>query len=346
MVQLLLLAIVSCCNLRAAISGWVDPDSPHSSKNTKSYIDNRQYELVFSDEFNTDNRIFHDGADPRWTAINKDDYTNYALHYYNASLVNTTGGYLNINTILKDVTFVADDSNPHSPKKTKVFQSGMIQGWNKFCFTGGIVEIRMKLPGRHDIGGLWPAMWLLGNLARATYVGSSNNVWPWSYDTCNKKIQHQQQFSACNRMNHFNMQPYHGRGAPEIDILEAMPGSEKLKSTPINRPYYSASFQVAPGIEGYRPNVGEKPVRKLWYNKGIEYGKNASENIFFWGMHLDGNSKAESYLADAISANRNIGSEHFDHFHTYRFEWKTGRTDGYLEWCVEFLDCIGYYLHL
>ena len=45
---------------------------------------------------------------------------------------------------------------------------------------------------------MWPAMWLLGNLARATYVGSSNNVWPWSYDTCSKTMQKQQLISACN----------------------------------------------------------------------------------------------------------------------------------------------------
>ncbi|RYY82488.1 hypothetical protein EON63_13225 [archaeon] len=34
-----------------------------------------------------------------------------------------------------------------------------------------MVEVRAKLPGQYDIAGLWPAIWLLGNLARATYVG-------------------------------------------------------------------------------------------------------------------------------------------------------------------------------
>jgi len=33
----------------------------------------------------------------------------------------------------------------------------MVQGWNKVCFTGGIVEIRAKIPGMKDKGGLWPA---------------------------------------------------------------------------------------------------------------------------------------------------------------------------------------------
>ena len=42
----------------------------------------KTYDLVFSDEFNIAGRSFADGADPRWTAINKDDYTNDALQYY------------------------------------------------------------------------------------------------------------------------------------------------------------------------------------------------------------------------------------------------------------------------
>jgi hypothetical protein len=36
-------------------------------------------------------------------------------------------------------------------------------------------------------------------------------------------------------------------GAPEIDILEAMPGKEILLETTTEKPYFSASLQVAPG---------------------------------------------------------------------------------------------------
>ena len=31
---------------------------------------------------------------------------------------------------------------------------------------------------------LWPAVWLMGNLARAGYGGTSEGVWPYSYDSC------------------------------------------------------------------------------------------------------------------------------------------------------------------
>jgi beta-glucanase (GH16 family) len=73
---------------------------------------------------------------------------------------------LNISTIIQDIKFnVLDETKDKSNKKNtniKNYQSGMINGWNKFCFTGGILEIKAKLPGRFDIGGLWPAIWLLG----------------------------------------------------------------------------------------------------------------------------------------------------------------------------------------
>lgn len=39
----------------------------------------KTYDLVFSDEFEVAGRSFADGSDPRWTSINKNDYTNAAL---------------------------------------------------------------------------------------------------------------------------------------------------------------------------------------------------------------------------------------------------------------------------
>jgi hypothetical protein len=136
----------------------------------------------------------------------------------------------------------------------------MVQGWNKFCMTGGIVEISAKLPGDPTTGGLWPALWMLGNLARATYVGSSNYIWPYSYNQCDEKNRQSQKISACSKVGHFGMEPGIGRGSPEIDILEAMMGGpEALPSTNITRPYFSTSLQIAPGLEGLRPNLGKLP---------------------------------------------------------------------------------------
>jgi beta-glucan synthesis-associated protein KRE6 len=272
-IYVLLIVIAQCSG------GWIDPDTQMSEKFRKSFVDDRDYELVFSDEFNTEGRQFHDGKDSRWTAMDKNDYTNFALHYYKADLAKTSNGFLNISTIIEDISFSIPGPVGTNTKssKTKNYQSGMINGWNKFCFTGGMVEISAQLPGLPDAGGLWPAMWLLGNLARATYVGSSNNVWPWSYDTCSKDLQREQAISACNEVNHYGLHPLQGRGAPEIDLLEAMSGTgEPLPGTNVTRkPYFSTSFQVAPSIQTYED--------------GIIYGdKNKTDiNVFFYGLTLE-----------------------------------------------------------
>jgi hypothetical protein len=248
-----LVFILVCIYIEYITTSWVDPDTIEKFELISSFVDEKKYKLVFSDEFEIDNRKFDDGFDPKWKSINKDDYTNYALQYYNSKLVHTSHGKLNITTIIDDVSFIINSNEKKGIKEvTKNYQSGMVQGWNKFCFTGGIVEVSVKLPGKSDIGGLWPAIWLMGNLARATYVGSSNNIWPWSYDECNRELQHQQAISKCNKVNHFDLYSNQGRGAPEIDILEVMPGrSDKLINTDIRRPYYSSSLQVAPGIYIY-----------------------------------------------------------------------------------------------
>ena len=70
-------------------------------------------------------------------------------------------------------------------------------------------------------------------------------MWPFSYDVCDPKKNHQQEINACRNVGHYGMKPGIGRGAPEIDILEAMGGEKgKLPNTPIQRPYFSTSYQV------------------------------------------------------------------------------------------------------
>jgi beta-glucanase (GH16 family) len=48
----------------------------------------------------------------------------------------------------------------------------MVTTWNKFCFTGGLFEANVSLPGQNNIAGLWPAVWTMGNLGRAGYGAS------------------------------------------------------------------------------------------------------------------------------------------------------------------------------
>jgi hypothetical protein len=92
-------------------------------------------------------------------------------------------------------------------------------------------------------------------------VGSSDYLWPWSYNDCNPRERTSQEINACSKVAHYGLEPGRGRGAPEIDLIEAMQGdmTEKLPSTNITRPYQSLSLQIAPGIENDRPILGLTP---------------------------------------------------------------------------------------
>jgi beta-glucanase (GH16 family) len=322
-------------------AGWIDGDTPQGALSTKSFADGQEYELVMSDEFEVSGRTFEDGMDKRWTAMHKNDYTNAALHFYSRDAVVTSGGFLNISTVNEDVDVPYWDDHSRSVKHTtKTYASGMVQGWNKFCLSGGIVEVSAALPGTAYVGGLWPAMWLLGNLARATYTSSSDFQWPWSYDKCEReeegkeKFQYQQEVSACDKYSHYGMEHHKGRGAPEIDILEAMPGKDPYSPWMVGKPYISTSYQVAPGFQGERPLNGKYPKPGLWYEDDMQYGRNTSQNVYFYGSKLKHEPPIKSYLADAISANHALEPTHFEDQHVYRLEWQPGEK-GYIKWYVD-----------
>ena len=286
----------------------------------------KTFELVFSDEFNMAGRAFTDGADPRWTALDKNDYTNDALHYYTPENVATKDGHLVITTEAADTDIIGfNDVKGKKEHVSKHFRSAMVQSWNKFCFTGGIIEAEVIMPGKGDTSGLWPAFWLLGNLARHTYVGSANHMWPWASTTCTATSFDAQAISGCDRVEHYGMEAGVGRGSPEMDIFEVQPGSAKgntgnfLKS-PVGQPFMSNSYQVAPGRPGNRPGPGEWPGPGQWYN-GLIGGANATVNIMFYGAYnhfISGFKK--DYWSDAISYNRQLTTEHFTKPSVYRLD--------------------------
>lgn len=321
--------------------------SPTVSPTSYPTVSDRTFEMVFSDEFDTPGRTFEDGVDPRWTAMNKNDYTNEALHYYSPeNAVTNANGELVITTEAVDTEIIGfDDVQRKNTHVTKHFKSAMLQSWNKFCFTGGIIEAEVTLPGKHNVGGLWPAFWLLGNLARHTYVGSSEHIWPWSSTTCTEKSFNSQSLSGCNEVAHYGMERGVGRGSPEVDIFEVQPGNihageGPYKECPVGQPFMSASFQVAPGRPDHRPGPGWWPGPKQWY-EGLTGGNNSALNINFYGSynHFRGDPHPEKsdYWSDAISYNRQLEAKHFNSSHVYRLEWDipTETTDGYLHW---FLD--------
>jgi len=118
--------------------------------------DGKTLSLVMSDEFNTENRKFDDGMDPNFDAVHKPDYTNEAIQFYNSSTeyVTTRDGSLVISTKAIKTSWVEWDFESLRPKSgIKNYTSGMVQTWNKFCFTGGVIQLSIALPGRHDSGG-------------------------------------------------------------------------------------------------------------------------------------------------------------------------------------------------
>jgi len=305
------------------------------------------YKLVFSDEFNTPGRTFGDGNDPRWTALDKNDYTNNALHYYSpANAFTNEDGELIVKTEAADTEVIGyNDVKRKKEHVTKHFKSAMLQSWNKFCFTGGIVEAEVILPGKSSIGGLWPAFWMLGNLARHTYVGSSEHIWPWSQLNCTKKSAVSQKITACHNIVHYGMEVGVGRGAPEIDIYEVQPGNVPahtgvFKEMTVGQPFMSSSYQIAPGKSAVRPGNGYWPGPGQWY-EGLIGGNNTCLNVQFYGSYNhfrgDYDPAKSDYWSDAISFNAQLNEDHFEKRHIYRLEWETPTDDryGHLNW---FLD--------
>jgi beta-glucanase (GH16 family) len=78
-------------------------------------------------------------------------YQTNNLEWYDPEAVTTKGGALEITLSQK----LNHDLN---------YQGGLVSTWNKFCFTGGLIETSVILPGINNVAGLWPAIWSMGNL--------------------------------------------------------------------------------------------------------------------------------------------------------------------------------------
>jgi beta-glucan synthesis-associated protein KRE6 len=242
----------------------IDTDTPESALTRTSIADGSTWDLVFSDEFNLDGRSFYPGDDPYWEAENLHYWGTNNLEWYDPSAATTKDGSLVI-TLDKTPTHGLD------------YQSAMITSWNKFCFTGGYIEVNVSLPGTSTVWGLWPAVWTMGNLGRAGYGASLDGTWPYSYDSCDLgTLRNQtlngapassltsgdpayggglsylpgQRLSACTCKGEDHPGPkrgdgFVGRSAPEIDIFEALVDS----GTKIGQ--VSQSAQWAPFNDAY-----------------------------------------------------------------------------------------------
>ncbi|TDL14840.1 beta-glucan synthesis-associated [Rickenella mellea] len=316
----------------------IDPDTPASAK-TRTGFDKQQYNLVFSDEFNTDGRTFYPGDDPFWEAVDLWYWATGDLEWYDPAQVKTRGGNLVI--LMEQVA-----------NHGLGFRSGMLQSWNKFCFTSGYIEVSLSLPGpNEETQGYWPGVWTMGNLGRPGYGATTDGTWPYSYDACDVGTFPNQTWSnhsgpaaalhtdqgrakynfelswlagqklsacTCPGEDHPGPDVSKGRGAPEIDVLEA----QKNKLGPGAK--VSQSAQFAPFSHDY-----------VYDNTTA-----TSFNIFNAAI-TQANTYHGSAVQQAVSGLTDLPPSIFNgtggQFSTFGFEYwanPKNRPEGYIEWQV------------
>lgn len=192
----------------------------------------------------------------------------------------------------------------------------------------------MSLPGPAKVPGLWPAAWTMGNLGRIGYGGTTDGLWPYSYDTCDVgtypnqtrkdgtppaatglSYQPGQRLSSCTcpGSDHPGPSVNIGRGAPEIDIVEVMMDPTTRQAE------LSQSLQLAPFDAQYKFNQGGATI----YNSTISQF----------------NSYAGGTYQEAVSAITLGGSTAYDGqaYQTYGFEYWSdpkNRPAGYVTWAL------------
>ncbi|TEB26060.1 concanavalin A-like lectin/glucanase [Coprinellus micaceus] len=322
----------------------IDPDTPQSAR-TRTGFDGLDYELVFSDEFNVEGRTFYPGDDPFWEAVDLWYGATGDVEWYDPAQVITKDGALIIT-----IDSVATTQSGLSRGSTAPFtvgenhnleyRSGMVQTWNKFCFTNGYIEVSVTFPGPDEnTAGYWPGAWTMGNLARPGYPASTDGMWPYTYDSCdvgtfpNQTLRDKsgpagaifseksrdrynnelswltgQRTSACSCPDSDHPGPAHnvGRGAPEIDIFEASKDKQNAVGGTV-----SQSAQFAPFAHDYS-----------YYNDSETKWKNFDP----------ARTRANAFLGSAVQQSGS-GAK----FTTFGFEYHghpKSRDDGYVMWQV------------
>lgn len=297
--------------LSATRISLVDPDTPESAL-TKQTRTGDTWQLVFSDEFNAEGRTFYEGDDQFFTAPDLHYAATQDLEWYDPDAVTTVNGTLSLQL---------DAYKNHD----LFYRSGMVQSWNKMCFTQGLIEISARMPNYGNVSGLWPGLWTMGNLGRPGYMASTEGVWPYTYDSCDAGITANQSSPdgisylpgqklnscTCKGEDHPNIGV--GRGAPEIDLIEGEVSSAAI-------PIASQSMQVAPYDIWYMPNYDFVEI----YNMSV-----TSMNTYAGGP-----------FQQAVSAVTTLNTTWYERgagehsFQSYGYEYLNDNADGYCTWYV------------
>ncbi|KAG6811656.1 hypothetical protein H0H92_006418 [Tricholoma furcatifolium] len=292
----------------------IDTATPQNAK-TRTGFDGYQYDLVFSDEFEVEGRTFYPGDDPFWEAVDLWYGATGDLEWYDPSQVITNNGSLVITMDSTSTTqpgLTPGSTAPFTPDTNHAlnYRSGMLQSWNKFCFTAGYIEVAVVLPGAsaeatgYDQSG--PPAALYSPASRSKY----NYELSWLSG---------QRASACSCPNSDHPGPNVsvGRGAPEIDIFEA----EHSKTT-LTGQVASMSAQFAPFTADY-----------VYLNATADEWNIFSPNV------TAPNTYHGSAVQQAVSGVVNLREDMFQgsgsRFTTMGFEYwsdPSNPSDGYITW--------------
>ncbi|KAH7101375.1 beta-glucan synthesis-associated [Auriculariales sp. MPI-PUGE-AT-0066] len=338
----------------ATLPKMIDPDTPDDVRTRTGLFSGDEYELVFSDEFNQDYRTFAPGDDPFWEAVDIWYGATRDLEWYDPDAVTTQDGYLRIK-----LEIVPDVTSNHEMR----YKSGMLQSWNKLCFTEGYIEAKIQLPGKPTSSGYWPGFWIMGNLGRPGYGATTDGTWPYSYDTCdigtlpnqtnaqngppatknlpdpygrdstNRDLSWLpgQKLSACTCPGEDHPGPmvngkFRGRGAPEIDVFEA----QRCKRRGDNaRGCVSQSAQFAPFTSLYN-HVYDEPAFTI-------HTPERTEANYFRGSATQQSVSCIVNVSDTTYHESDGMGSAFGDFGVFGFEWQANEdpTQAYVAWVAD-----------
>ncbi|GJE87669.1 glycoside hydrolase family 16 protein [Phanerochaete sordida] len=310
--------------------GLVDLDTPSDAYTKQDYMNGKNWQLIFSDEFNVPGRSFYPGDDPYWEAVDLHYWQTNNLEWYDPAAITTKDGSLQITLSQKET---------HGLN----YQGGMMSTWNKFCFTGGLVETSVVLPGINNIVGLWPAVWTMGNLGRAGYGASLEGMWPYTYDSCDIGT------VANQSMNGLPVAATEGGDPSEDGVLSFLPGQRLSRCTCAGEshpgPVHSDGTYVgrsAPEIDIFEAQIsddaGQVSQSAQWgpFNAGYEWF-NTTDNLIIPDPSLTvQNTYIGGAFQQATSGVTQTNQEAYEltggQFSVYGFQYQPGFDGGYISW--------------
>ena len=237
----------------------IDKDTPKDAfrKSGLGRNSDETWNLQWSDEFEVQGRSFYANDDPFWEAVDLHAHGTGDYQWYDPSAVTTRDGALHITCNKQDI----HDLN---------YRSGQVTTWNKFCFTGGLLEAAVIMPDDPQVSGWWPAIWTMGNLGRANFGATTEGMWPYSYE-------------ACDRGTLINQTDPDGLGPPAALHSGAETGYNRIYSTT------SVSWQPGQRLSACTCDGDDHPGPKD--RNGNYVGRSAPELDLFEGQvdgHLGG----------------------------------------------------------